>query len=118
MMRLAAIFATERGIRVCAPIHDAFLIEAPTDQIETVVAEMQQIMRDASRIVLGGLELRSDVKIIHSPNRYMDERGVKMWTTVMALIDEISADNNQMAHICCAKTAHPMCAVPIYYILV
>lgn len=90
MMRLAAIFATERGIRVCAPVHDAFLIEAPTSQIEAVVVEMQQIMRNASRIVLDGLELRSDVKIIHSPDRYMDERGVKMWATVMALIDEIT----------------------------
>ena len=86
MMRLAAILATERGIRVCAPVHDAFLIEAPASQIEAAVAEMQQVMRDASRIVLNGLELRSDVKYIHSPDRYMDERGIKMWNTVMGLL--------------------------------
>src|SRR5215208_6402244 len=29
MMRLAGSLATERGIAVCAPVHDAFLIEAP-----------------------------------------------------------------------------------------
>ena len=29
MLRLACIFATEAGIRVCAPVHDALLIEAP-----------------------------------------------------------------------------------------
>ena len=92
MMRLAAIYATERGIRVCAPVHDAFLVEAPTSQIETMVVEMQQAMRDASRIVLNGLELRSDVKLIHAPDRYMDERGIKMWNTVMGLLDQIGRD--------------------------
>jgi len=29
MLRLACCFATEQGIRVCAPVHDALLIEAP-----------------------------------------------------------------------------------------
>ena len=29
MLRLACCFATERGVRVCAPVHDAILIEAP-----------------------------------------------------------------------------------------
>jgi hypothetical protein len=32
MMRLAACLATERGIQVCCPVHDAFLIEANADQ--------------------------------------------------------------------------------------
>ena len=87
MMRLAAIYATEKGIRVCAPVHDAFLIEATTSEIEGVAAEMQQMMGKASRIVLGGLELRSDVEYFHSPDRYMDERGALMWSKVMGLIE-------------------------------
>jgi hypothetical protein len=29
MMRIAAMAATEAGIEVCAPVHDAFLIAAP-----------------------------------------------------------------------------------------
>ena len=32
MMRVAAIAATEAGIEVCAPVHDAFLIQAPLEQ--------------------------------------------------------------------------------------
>jgi len=102
-MRLAAILATERGIRVCAPIHDAFLIEAPTPQIEAVAVEMQQAMREASRIVLGGLELRSDIVYVHSPDRYSDERGAKMWNCVMELIDELESVEKtpcQTAHQC------------------
>ena len=89
MMRLAAILATEKGIRVCAPVHDAFLIEAPTSEIEAVAADMQQAMKEASRIVLGGLELDSDVIRFDSPNRYMDKDGVEMWNKVMLRLDEM-----------------------------
>ena len=37
MLRLACIFATESGIRVCAPIHDALLVEGPIERIEEIV---------------------------------------------------------------------------------
>jgi DNA polymerase I-like protein with 3'-5' exonuclease and polymerase domains len=115
MMRWAAILATERGICVCAPSHDAFLIEAPTAQIETVAAEMQDVMQTASQIVLGGLKLRSDVEYVHSPDRYMDERGIEMWNCVMELLDELALleqPSDQTAQPCaetaqqCAESAH------------
>jgi DNA polymerase I len=86
MMRLAACLATERGIEVCAPVHDAFLICAPLDRIEHDVATMRAAMAEASRIVLGGFELRTDVKVIRYPNRYMDPRGAVMWERVMKLL--------------------------------
>jgi DNA polymerase-1 len=88
MLRLACCLATERGIRVCAPVHDAILIEAPSADIETAVAELQECMRQASRVVLGGFELGSDAVIVRWPDRYMDERGVVMWETAMRLADE------------------------------
>jgi DNA polymerase I len=87
MMRLAACLATERGIEVCAPVHDAFLICAPIDQIEAHVATMRAAMAEASRVVLSGFELRTDVKIVRWPDRYMDQRGVVMWQRVMGLLD-------------------------------
>jgi hypothetical protein len=37
MLRLACSFATERGVRVAAPVHDALLIEAPLDELENAV---------------------------------------------------------------------------------
>ena len=54
MLRLACCLATERGIRVCAPVHDALLIEAPLERDRRAVAALQACMREASRIVLGG----------------------------------------------------------------
>lgn len=91
MLRIACCLATERGIRVCAPVHDALLIEAPVEQIEAVVSETQAAMREASRAVLNGFALESDAKIVRFPYRYMDERGEKMWQTVMKLLPETGA---------------------------
>jgi DNA polymerase I len=88
MLRLACCLATERGIRVCAPVHDALLVEAPLDEIDGQVAGLQGCMREASRVVLGGaLELGSDAKVVRWPERYLDERGAVMWDTVARLLD-------------------------------
>jgi hypothetical protein len=37
MLRIACCLATERGVSVCAPVHDALVIEAPVDQIDDAV---------------------------------------------------------------------------------
>jgi DNA polymerase I len=86
MMRIAACLATERGVEVCAPVHDAFLICAPLDRLDVNVAAMRACMAEASRAVLGGFEVGTDVKIVRYPDRYADPRGVVMWDRVMELI--------------------------------
>jgi hypothetical protein len=91
MLRIACIFLTEAGMRVCAPVHDAVLIELPIDELESGLAKAQGLMRLASRAVLGDFELGSDAKIICYPDRYMDERGQVMWDTVMELIRKLKA---------------------------
>jgi DNA polymerase I len=87
MLRLACCLATESGIEVCAPVHDAVLICAPLDRLDIDVARMQDIMREASRIVLEGFELGTDATVNRHPDRYMDERGTVMWQRIMALVD-------------------------------
>jgi hypothetical protein len=88
MMRIAAILGVERGIEICAPVHDAFLIHAPVDRIDADVATMQAAMAEASRIVLNGFELTSSSKIWRYPERYQDDRGQAMWDKVMGLLDQ------------------------------
>jgi DNA polymerase I len=85
MLRLACIYISEKGVRICAPVHDALLIEAPLAKLDTHVQRAQDLMAQASRDVLDGFELRSDAKIVEYPYRYMDERGVTMWETVTRL---------------------------------
>ena len=86
MLRLACCLATEAGIKVVAPVHDAVLIEAPLDELEVKTAQMQELMKQASLIVLNGFALRSDAKLILAPERYCDERGEVMWRTVQELL--------------------------------
>ena len=89
MLRLACCLTTERGIAVCAPVHDAILIQAPLGEIEPHLAAVQVCMREASRIVLGDvLELGSDAKVVRWPERYRDERGAVLWATVTRLLRE------------------------------
>jgi DNA polymerase I len=86
MLRIACCLATERGIEVCAPVHDAVLICAPFDRLDADVAAMRAAMTEASRFVLGGFELATDVKVVRWPDRYMDPRGRQMWDRVCDLV--------------------------------
>jgi len=87
MMRMAAIVATESGIEVCAPIHDAFLIMAPLDRLDHDVVKMQGIMTSAGRLVTGGFDIRTEAEIVRWPDRYMDERGRTMWNSVVKFLN-------------------------------
>ena len=88
MLRLACCYATEQGIEVCAPVHDAILICAPLDQLEDDVAATRACMAKASHAVLDGEALRTDVNVVRYPDRYMDPRGAVMWRRVLELIDK------------------------------
>jgi hypothetical protein len=94
MLRLACCLATERAITVCAPVHDALLVEAEAGEIEDVAARTQEAMREASTIVLPGFPLRTDVKIVRHPDRYADERGRRMWETVCGLLAEAEREGD------------------------
>ena len=87
MMRIACLLAVERGVKLCAPIHDALLIEAPSDQIDAEVVRLKECMSEASEAVLGdGKVCRVDADIVRYPDRYMDEHGQEMWDQVMGLL--------------------------------
>jgi DNA polymerase-1 len=88
MMRIAAIAATEDGLEVCAPVHDAFLIAAPLDRLDEDVGRMREIMSRAGRAVTGGLDIRTDAHVVRWPDRYMDERGEAMWNKVVGLLNK------------------------------
>jgi hypothetical protein len=85
MLRLACCMLVEAGVGLCAPIHDAVLIEATADAIDAEVERAREIMAEASRIVLGGFEIGTDVEIVRYPDRYMDDAGKDFWGTVTRL---------------------------------
>jgi hypothetical protein len=90
-LRIAMIWATQHGLLLLAPVHDAILIESSAEQIEDDVALLREIMRRASRIVLnadpaGTFALRTDATIVRYPARFEDRRGQEMWGRVTTLL--------------------------------
>ena len=81
----------EEDIRVCAPVHDAVLIEAPLEQLANQIQRAQLLMAKASQDVLSGFELNTDVEIFRYPERYHDEdRGKEFWEMVMDELDKLT----------------------------
>lgn len=85
MLRLACCLLVERGVGLCAPIHDAVLVEGLAEDIDAVVVEARAAMAESSRLVLRGLEIPADAKIVRHPDRYVDDAGAAFWGTVMRL---------------------------------
>jgi hypothetical protein len=97
ILRLAHLLLIESGVAVCGPIHDAFLAEAAEEEAEETAAKVKQVMEEAGRIVLGlETNLRADVEIIRSPERWLDrQRGGVMWDKIVGTIDRLSAIKRQ-----------------------
>ena len=89
MLRLACCLMTEAGLCVCAPVHDAVLIEAAEGDIDRATAEAQAAMQLASEVVLGGFPLRTDAEIVRFPDRYIDERGERVRNLVMGILEDL-----------------------------
>jgi len=91
-MRVAAIAAHEAGIRICAPVHDAFWITAPLPELDDAIATMAQIMRRAGSVVTGGLEIPVEVSaLVRYPQclgdvRAPDAKGQTMWNEIRELV--------------------------------
>jgi hypothetical protein len=94
MLRLAACLLVERGIGLCAPVHDAVMVEGPAAEIEEVVAQTRAAMAEASRVVLAGFEIGTDAKIVRWPDRYVDESGAAFWDTVLRLAGPVPEFGN------------------------
>ena len=91
MTRIACCLATQRGIKIVAPIHDAILVESPIDDIDSIVEELAKCMTEASRAVLGGPAVRVDSKIVRWPDRYIDDRdgAEELWGMTMRLLNKL-----------------------------
>jgi len=88
ILRLACCFGLDAGVKICAPVHDALLLEAPLGELKEAVAATRVAMRRAGEYVLAGFPLSTDVKLVRYPDRWQDERGRDTWGMVMDVIAE------------------------------
>ena len=94
MLRLGAIFGHRAGVTINAPLHDAFMIEARSEDGHDAIETMHGCMARASRAVLAGVEVPVKVKAVHWPDRYMDDRdeAKDMWRDVMGHLTAIERE--------------------------
>jgi DNA polymerase-1 len=90
IFRYAGLMTRRIGLRICAVVHDAILIEVPADRIEVDTARAVDCLERASRMFLYGLTLRADAKVIREGERFADERGIKVWAHVERTLAELS----------------------------
>ena len=95
IQRLAAIMAYKRGLGLCAVIHDAFLLEAPIEDMQRQVTLLKECMDEASAALLDGFVLGVDgwkpEAWITYPNRYeTDIKQVQIfWEDIMREIEKL-----------------------------
>jgi hypothetical protein len=117
MLRLACSLATEAGLTICAPVHDAILLEAPLERLEADVAKLRGCMSRASMDVLDGFEIGTDAKLIRWPDRYSDPRGEKMWERIMSLLEQIEGQAAQgIGRHQCPGSRSPVSARSSYWL--
>jgi hypothetical protein len=92
MLRLALIAATEAGLKIAAPLHDALLLQAPLGELDDAIVSMQQIMRRAGLAVTGGLPVDVHVEhVVRWPDRYPSRQrgGRDTWGTVLKVLQDL-----------------------------
>jgi DNA polymerase I len=90
-LRVGAIAAHEAGIRIAAPVHDAFWIAAPLLELDDAIATMSKIMVRAGRAI-AGFDISVEVSaVVRYPQclgdvRKSDAKGQAMWTEIKDLV--------------------------------
>jgi DNA polymerase I len=106
MMRQAVIAATDTGLAIGAPVHDALLLVSARETFEQDLADLQAIMSMTGEAVIG-LPVPTDAKLVWAAGempperitaattkwehegRYMDKRGAAMWGIIMKKLLEV-----------------------------
>jgi DNA polymerase I len=102
VMHLAAILAVELGLGIVAIVHDAFLLEAPIEDMQRQVTLLKQCMDEASAVVLDGFVLGVDGytedKWVVYPERYLDERGEKFWNEIQESLERFKQNGSRQSN--------------------
>ncbi len=88
LLRLGCCLAVESGLKVCAPIHDAVLVECAESEVEETKARLRSVMDEATRLVLGKeATIPVDMKVFR--HRFEDGDGLPMFQRVMRLLEDV-----------------------------
>jgi hypothetical protein len=100
ILRLASCLATEEGLEIVAPFHDALLVHVPVESIDESLDYVRSCWSTASAAILDGFELRSDVRrekmVFAHPRRYVDGRQYDFFLKALAFLEGRTAANGRI----------------------
>jgi len=92
ILRLACCLATEAGLEVLAPFHDALLLHVPLDQVDESLELVRACWSRSSAALLGGFELRCEISrekaAFEYPRRYLDGRQADFFEKALTFLAE------------------------------
>jgi hypothetical protein len=94
MLRTAAILAYYDDIKIIALVHDAIMIEADLEDLDSAAERTAHCMDKAARALLVGTDLPTigvDREFVRS-GRYMDDRGLPFWEKLWVVAGEVFTD--------------------------
>jgi len=94
ILRLASIFLFEDGLEICAPIHDAVLIECAEEELQETGERVRAAMVRASQYVLDGFALRVKVQLLKYPDRLIEPAGAEVWSRIVGIVNRLDSINN------------------------
>jgi DNA polymerase I-like protein with 3'-5' exonuclease and polymerase domains len=89
MLRLALIYATEKGLGICAPLHDAIFAVAPATAEDWAVATLKECMQRAA-VDLIGVKVPVEITVIRHPDRYVPTKkpmAISVWAKMMGSLE-------------------------------
>jgi hypothetical protein len=100
ILRAASTMMLDEGIKLCALVHDAVLIEDCIETVEQSVAIVQKCWHVASESILHGFPLDSDVEIVRYPGHFEPEGTKEFWR----LLTDLCAKKGE--HDCETEVQH------------
>lgn len=92
ILRLACCLATEAGLEVVAPFHDALLVHVPLTEVDDSLEFIRGCWSRASSALLDGYELRCDPdrkkSVFEYPQRFMDGRQADFFEKALAFVTQ------------------------------
>jgi hypothetical protein len=101
VMWLAAIAATECGITIAAPVHDAFWVLCLLDEVDDTIERMTGIMRRAGELVAGVPIAVEVAAVVRWPQclgdvREPGDRSQDMWTEIRRLVQTFAQERDHL----------------------
>jgi DNA polymerase I len=97
MLRLALVYATEKGLGICAPLHDAIFVVAPADQETWASETLRQCMERAAMDIIN-VKIPIEMFVVRYPDRFVPDdkpMAVSVWDKMMVSLKKAEREEKR-----------------------